>query len=351
MENELRAEFNKLPSEFRSQLENLIPYFENNKSVREKAKELQQEHHLDKHSKLAFLMAIFKTMTPNDILKDPTLLENVYCYAPTRLNSNNQRPNRIILTGIIKEGKHVKVLSGKMISSDKDPGLDVVVKWYQSKHGTIEREMETYKKLKEAGCEVPWFSVRFAFWEHPVLVMEKLYPLDKNDHENRVGIHVLKQLRYLHKFAVHSDLKPGNIMKRTRPGEGTRYYVIDYGGCSFESTKCDKHDIKYKRWVWTEKFASQPRPSETKNREPIYTYPYYDFLELLYTLRSIQMQRRNEKKEQKSNVITDKGVSAAQFREGYRRNLLKYHKKMQNLPMHPKNEDYDEFIRILSANY
>ena len=74
--------------------------------------------------------------------------------------------------------------------------------------------MKNYFKLRHMKCPLPWISSSFKLLDKPVLVMEKLLSLGEDDDEFQMAIDVIDQLRYLHQFAVHNDIKPGKYHEK-----------------------------------------------------------------------------------------------------------------------------------------
>lgn len=179
----------------------------------------------------------------------------------------------IELKNIIQRGEHVRVMEGKSYPS----GTTVVVKWYESGKKNVMSEIQAYKRMKELGATVPNFSSGFQLWNRPVLVMEKLYPIGPNDDEFEMARQVLPQLQILHRFAVHNDLKPGNVMKNSR-GD---YLVIDYGGIA-----TTKFQHGFRRAIWSPYWCSQI----SRGRDQI-TTAKNDFIELGYTMKTLQNHR------------------------------------------------------------
>lgn len=248
------------------------------------------------------LIEVLDSMTPWQMLTEKWL-DHLRCYS--------EDGRSIRLTGFLKDSKSAKVLTGVLEGSSKDP-CHVVVKYVMSKRHTVEDEIGTYRRLDKLGCPLPWYSTQFYYWGAPVLVMEKLEPLGPYDDEYQVGRQILRQLAFVHKFGCHSDIKPHNIMKKRVECKGEkskryRYYLIDYGGIATKPLK-----EGYKRWIWTEKWASQQ--SHVKNQVIV---PTNDFLELGYVMRAIQNWR--EQPPNKKGKYND-----GNFKEGYRGHLKKY---------------------------
>lgn len=217
------------------------------------------------------LLEILDSLTPWQMLTDKWI-DKLPCY------SHNGQTIRLL--SFLKDSKSVKVLSG--VIEGPSP-RSVVVKYISSRKHTIEDEIDHYQKLDKMGCSLPWYSADFFYWNTRVLVLEKLEPLGPYEDEYQVGRQILRQLRYLHRYGCHSDIKPPNIMKRKRKGGKGRYdyFLIDYGGVATVPLK-----EGYKRWIWTEKWSSQ----EPHVKNQVIT-PTQDFIELAYVMRVIQNWR------------------------------------------------------------
>lgn len=191
----------------------------------------------------------------------------LYCYSKD--NTETIRIKKLLTTH-----KNTVVLVGKY--NDKS----VIIKYYKSEKRDTTYEMSIYKRLDKMGCKLPWYSTKFLFMGSKVLVMEKLYKIDKHDDIYSMGKSVVSQLSYLHRFAIHNDIKPGNIMKRKNDSgseDKYSYFLIDFGGVSTEKMK-----YGYRRWIWTASWTCQPRGQ----KDQIST-PKHDFIELAYTLNYI----------------------------------------------------------------
>uniref|UniRef100_A0A6C0BMX2 Protein kinase domain-containing protein n=1 Tax=viral metagenome TaxID=1070528 RepID=A0A6C0BMX2_9ZZZZ len=244
------------------------------------------------------LMKIYESMSYWDLLQEEWF-GRINCYT-------HSSGEVIILRKFIKNSKGVRVILGML------NGREVVVKSINSTRHTIRDETSVYQSLKEDGCQVPWFRGDFYFWGQPVLVLEKLEPLDEYDDEFKLGREIIRQLEYVHEFGCHSDIKPQNIMKRvTKKGQKRicQYFLIDYGGVASE-----RLDHGYKRWIWTHKWTSQKPHAQGAERVITCTN---DFVELAYVMRAIQIWRSRHR----SNRPKDKD---GDFRTGYKGRLLKF---------------------------
>lgn len=195
------------------------------------------------------------------------------------------------LVSTVKNNKGAKILEALLMRTPGDytTAKTVVVK--ASYTSAILTEMETYMQLRRMGCPLPWFSVNYCFWGHPILVMEKLEPITFEKEDIRlICKNVVDQLRYIHQFGVHCDIKPANIMKKlmTVPGSKKRryyYYLIDYGGIATQEYKSTGPIRYFKRHTHTELFSSQRSAKDRKCQA------VNDLIELGYTLNYIAWRK------------------------------------------------------------
>ncbi len=306
--------YEKLPSALKKQLSSLNPEFEADEDILPVAKSFMKysskKHRRDPNvRKILFRVAMLKVIAP-DFLFDSKWFSFVYCY--------DNRGHVVRFEKILSLGRHVFVLLGNL-----DDDIPVVVKWYQSNHRDTQYEIDIYKRLRHLKCPVPWFSSTYQFWDSPILVMEKLHPLDKDDNEFVVAIEVIKQMIYMHQFAIHNDIKPGNIMKRISNNEVT-YLIIDHGGVA-----TDKKGYGFRRWIWSPKWTCQ-RP-HARNQ---ITTPKHDFIELGYTMKTMQNWRTGDN----------------QIRDGFSGKLAHYMDRVKRMDeRNIRSKDYEDLIEILSS--
>lgn len=310
--------YKQLPSPLRLQLRKIAHIFSNDKEVNHQYAKLLTDVPNDQRDSSSirrkiFRMSIFLNIKPRFILK-PTFVNLIICYS--------EDGPIIPITKILKSNHHSCLIEGKM--SD----LPVVIKWYQSSRRDCIYEINIYRRLYDMSCDLPWFSDKFKFWECPVIVMEKLYPLTQHDDEYKIGISVLRQLQKLHTFSIHCDIKPLNIMKKIN-GTSTTYLLIDYGGATTE-----RLGHGYRRWLWSPKWTSQ----ESHKKNQIVTAKN-DFMELGFTMRAMQNWREH------NNNKND-----GDFHSGYQGRLKKYMTYVKNIDSHNILErDYEQLINILST--
>lgn len=335
--------YENLPSPLKDQLEKLESLFKHNPDIRNDVKDLKgrcvitptngnrgmlNKNHTkslcDPHGEnipnleeIIYRLVILDKTDPRTFFTDK-ISAPVFCY---KENGGNIFLNRPLMVG--KDGQ-VYILSGK-----RDNGAEVVVKWYRSRHRDTSYEIGIYNRLRSIKATLPWFSSSYQFLNTPVLVMERLYPLTVEDDEFEVGAVILKQLMVVHKIGVHNDIKPGNIMKRMDNGVPI-YFLIDYGGMTTE-----RYGYGYRRGVWTYKWTCQI--PHTKNQ---ITTGYHDFVELLFTMRTMQNWKQNSPDQK---VLCDGCL--------HRKKQLKYIKeKLYNIGC-PKCKGVDDMCNKCSKKY
>lgn len=203
--------------------------------------------------------------------------------------SNSKTSDSISLTRILTKavGEHVAVYYGLYLDRP------VVVKYYHGrKKKDIKYEISIMKYAQKIGMPIYWFSGSFTLLGRPVLVMEKLLNITPMDDIKQLVVDVLIQLKYLHSFCCHCDIKRGNVMKRTPESDklypnpyakNLTYFLIDYGGCAKNRDR-----YGFARHTFTPNYTSQPR-----GKVVIVTF-VHDLLELCY-LANYLLTRRETK--------------------------------------------------------
>lgn len=314
-------EYKKLDKVLRKQISKVSHLFNNDRNVKTFHNHLlshipANERNDEKIRKQLFRLAIYKKMKPEFFLTE-NFIDMIICYS-------SEGPI-LPLNKLMESHRHSILFEGKL--SD----LPVVVKWYYSSKRDCNYELDIYKRLSEMNCDLPWFSDKFQIWGFPVLVLEKLHPLSRSDDEYKMGISVIQQLTHLHQFAVHCDIKPGNVMRRV-VGSSVTYLLIDYGGVATERLK---HG--YKRWLWSPKWTSQPEYShEDRDKDARHiTTAKNDFLELGYTMKAIQNWRI--------------GKGNGECKSGFTGRLKRYMVRVKQIDSHKiTHKDYDDLLSILS---
>lgn len=115
------------------------------------------------------------------------------------------------------------------LAEDED-GREWVIKWVDPLgQGSIDEEIKDIKRIVTEGGTTFNVSFDWEFYDKKVLVAEKLIPIDEYDNVTEIFSQILEfQLKYIHRFALHLDIKPDNIMKRYTPnGDHPKYFLID----------------------------------------------------------------------------------------------------------------------------
>lgn len=278
---ELIETYNKYPDALKRQLRTISTKLGVSKRVEDyyhhMLDEIKKKNNIkfdNNQKKIIYRLAILTVVKPFELMSSE-FFPYVYCY-------KEDSDQKIKFTELIKEGKHARVLKGK-----DDRNKTVIVKYYTSEKRDTCFEIGVYEELKKSGMKLPSFDTSYHFWGYRVLSMEKLDKLNAKDDEFELALQILDQLKHLHKFGVHSDIKPLNIMKkRNYKTKKTIYYLIDFGGISYE-----RLDHGYRRWIWSPNWTSQK--SHQKNQV---TTMKYDFIELGYTMKHLQnLKNKNSK--------------------------------------------------------
>lgn len=254
------------------------------------------------------------------------------------LYSNNRQDGNIRLTSILKESNSENKL--RLYSGRDMNGKEVIIKAYQTYKRDTSYECSIYKKL---GMPCPILSVDYKMWGLPVLVMERLYQLSETDDPYNVGIGVLRQLKNVFKYGVHSDIKPANIMKKMVDGR-MEYHLIDYGGMTME-----RMDTGYRRFTHTKYFVSQSKRGQKmkKAKGPNVVHPWNDLKELGYTMKGLQLDIKKISYVEKDS----KGNKIDNVRNDFKGRLGKYMKYIDRMDevKEVSDEEIDILISILSG--
>ena len=113
------------------------------------------------------------------------------------------------------------VFEGELRSQQTNRVEPVVIKWLSSSSlRPISFELDIWKRLQAVRplLRLPRVWTHFQLWKEPILVMERLQPLDVADSAADVGIALIPLLRALHenRIGVYNDLKPGNVLNRRK---------------------------------------------------------------------------------------------------------------------------------------
>ena len=184
--------YDSLPSSLRNQLSTLHPIFKTDKAVLEAYNEMfnsaPRGQRRDYRVKKALFRLAMLNVLQSDFFLESKWFPHVYAY-----ETNSQSIVRLTKT-IYRDLKHNHVFVAKGLLDDSRP---VVVKWYKSGRNNTLYEIGIYEKLQKLGCPLPWFASNYRFWENPVLVMEHLEPLKKDDNPFDVGKSSLESIELL----------------------------------------------------------------------------------------------------------------------------------------------------------
>jgi hypothetical protein len=308
----MSSEYDDLLEVFKGHLKALSSQFRDHPDVRKCYRRRINDASSETDKRQALCLSLKEALSPRCFMKD-RWFNDVCCYTASG--------DRLWLEKIIVKGSHVCVMQGR------HRGRPVVVKWYQSKSRNVSYETNIYKKMRSLGAKVPWFSGKWSFWGHPVLVMEKLESLGCQDDPVHVAVEVLKQLKILHTFGIHCDIKPGNIM---RSRDGKDVYLIDYGGVAIDRLGCG-----YRRWIWSPKWTCR----KAHEKYQVAT-PYDDFRELAHTVKAMQLWNSADKTIdlEKCDVVTN-----------YKGRLKRYKRKVKAFGEQPPEDAYEQLIDILQG--
>lgn len=318
--------YKQLPKALRHQIDKISEKLNSNVDVQVYKTQILNSLSRDKYNKfslnmkssIALRLAILLKFNYSLFLTPEWWDIGLYCY--------DDSGNRVFIKEKIAQTARVFVASG--LRNNKKP---VVVKMYKSTKLDTSYEIDNYVKLKATGCKMPWFSSTYKFWNHPVLVMEKLEPITKEDDEYLIATHVLEQLEYLHTFAIHNGLKPNNIMKKIKNNK-IQYFTIDYGGSATKKLKYGY--LRFKR--------SPPTTSQPKAKKQI-TTAVNDFIELGYTMKMLQLRRRKLSCKIRKNKKTGKIVDPV--RSNFKGRLFAYMKRINKIdPRNVTHKDYQDLI-------
>lgn len=278
------------------------------------------------HTKFAF----YRFSEPMELLAD--FIHDMVCYSTTN-PAISVTLNEIVYQDELAE---TVVIRGTYVDVDTDEQRDVVVK-YMSNNSRIIEEIDFYNKVAAISKDsLPWCDTSMELWGEPILVVKNMQKLDTTDNPYAVGVDILKILKNIHSKIVHSDIKPSNIMKEMDDTGRWTYKLIDYGGSS-----SDKVGDFFKRYALTKWFANTDQYKDVVgDREKLRTSPKNELLELLHSLRYMQLVIDKPKK----RSAAYKGCKG-----GFERRLAKYYDYLMELPETPSCEDYDALISILSS--
>jgi hypothetical protein len=216
-------------------------------------------------------------------LKDYLLDQSVYVYHPLG--------DKIIVDTILRFDSEQHVVVGKMMGSDSE----WVIKWNVQEEDQMgekltKEELNRWKSLKNMGSDVPTILDGYMILDFPVLVMEKLHPLEPQDYNQKLVISIISFIEKIVPMGVLNNLKPSNILKKIKDGE-TKYYVADVGMMTTE-----EKNYGYLRYSWSPSWASQVVDSDE------ITTVKNDLIEFGYVLNWLSFGREILVKERSENI-------------------------------------------------
>ena len=258
------------------------------------------------------------------------LINESYLFKHLRGYNTKDPNNKLELIKNVCQDRRGGILKAIMLKSSKDGSNiirkdPVIVKW---KVENIQKQIDNYKRMRCINTNsIPWFSSSWKIWNEPVLVLEQLENITPEDNEFKIGIDILQQLKVIHKFGVHCDIKPVHILKRVSR-DNIRYFLI-----SLQNLATVRHKHGYLRQVWTRKFTSQ-RPHAMDQ----VTTPYNDLMELGFTLNSLHLSKEGG------------SYLSSSIRENFSKTLSLYMKHVSKInckSINLEDEDYEDLIDIL----
>lgn len=258
------------------------------------------------------------------------LFEDQDGFDMTRIHVVNKHGHRCRLDSILEMKSHAILICATLINEQQP----VIVKYYRKGEKDVKEESSYYAKMREAGAELPWCSTTFTLFGQPILVLEKLEPLCKEDNEFQMGTDILTQLQILHKRVgtCHSDLKLGNVMKISGVN---RYSVIDFGGCPRERSGKG----------WLRRCHTPLVTSQKRGLHGQIMTEWHDLMELCYTMKMIQNLRDKRTACQKD----DKTDYVRTGFEGLLKTCVDFVKSLDKYSI--QDTHYDHFRSILKSGF
>jgi hypothetical protein len=174
------------------------------------------------------------------------------------LYAYNDCGDRIYFTKILRfdDEQHVGigVLTKDNRSMCRTTDEEWVVKWnVREDVGRVltDSEIEKWKTIENNGTQIPKVVSGFKILDFPVVVMEKLNPLEPSDYNQKLVVSIVNYIERILPIGVNNNLKPSNILKRVEKNE-TTYFVADV---TMMTTK--EMDYGYQRFSWSPSWTSQ----------------------------------------------------------------------------------------------
>ena len=244
----------------------------------------------------------FKIQRDSPVLESFLMNKILYAY--------NDCGDRIYFTKILRfdDEQHVAigVLTKDNRSMCRTTDEEWVVKWnVREDVGRVltDTEIEKWKILENNGAQIPKIVSGFKILDFPVVVMEKLNPLEPNDYNQKLIISIVNYIERILPIGVNNNLKPSNILKRvekrsTTPMSSenpeTTYLVADV---TMMTTK--EMDYGYQRFSWSPSWTSQVVDLDT------ITTVKNDLLEFGYVLVWLSQGMEILDKERSEEIITN----------------------------------------------
>jgi hypothetical protein len=180
-----------------------------------------------------------------------------------------------------------------------------VIKWnVREDVGRVltDAEIEKWKIIENNGAQIPKIVSGFKILDFPVVVMEKLSPLEPSDYNQKLVVSMINYIERILPIGVNNNLKPSNILKRIENknkspihSQETTYVVADI---TMMTTK--EKDYGYQRFSWSPSWTSQVVDLDT------ITTVKNDLLEFGYVLvwLSTLQQQGTYDKEKSEEIIS-----------------------------------------------
>lgn len=302
-------------------LEEYFKQFKKQKDVREYYEMKREDKRFDKLKKYILLNGIIKYGDYKCIFDNKNM-------DIKKIHVTNKHGHMIQLDRILEMKSHAILICATLVKEQQP----VIVKYYHKGERNVDEENYYYAKLRNLGVDLPWCSTTFTMFGQPILVLEKLEPLTASDNEYQMGFDILQQLKTLHTFTCHSDLKLGNVMKIS----GTnKYTVIDFGGCPREKYK------KGHKQGWIRRCHTPLVTSQKRGVHGQVMTQWHDLIELCYTMKMIQNLRDPKTACQKdaTNDYVRNGFT------GKLKSCVDYIQSLNKYNIQP--EHYEQFAKIM----
>lgn len=141
-----------------------------------------------------------------------------------------------------------------------------VIKWNTTPENgekiTLE-EMDKWRLIESTGANIPKLLSGFMILDFSVVVMERLYPLESQDYNQKLVMSITSFIEKLIPIGVNNNLKPSNIMKRIYPLDSSKSKEITYLVSDIGSMTIEPLLYGYRRFTWSPFWSSQVKDSDT----------------------------------------------------------------------------------------